>query len=99
MKDRKPQLPSKKSIDESIKVIDDFRAVCRHQLDLGYWATTDFPSKHHINKILQLQYMSKEDVIEAYGSGLARRIHGMIGVCKSYISFLREDNGKMEDNK
>jgi hypothetical protein len=99
MKDRKSKLPSKKSIDDSIKIIDDFRAVCRHQLDVGYWATVDFPSKHHINKILQLQYIHKDELHFAYGQGLARRINSMIHICKAYVAFLREEHEKMEDGK
>lgn len=99
MKDRKFQLPSKRSIEEAIKVLDDFRAVCRHQLDLGYWATTDFPSKHHINKLLQLQYIPKEDVINFYGPGLSARVSNTINICKFYISFLREENDKLENKK
>jgi len=79
--------------------MDGFRAVCRHQLDSGYWATTDFPSKHHINKILQLQYARHDDVVNVYGRGLSRRIDSMIIICKAYIAFLREDNDKMENNK
>lgn len=99
MKDRKSKLPSRKSIEDAIKVVDDFRAVCRHQLDVGYWATTDFPSKHHINKILQLQYISKDELFDWYGQGLARRINSMISICKAYLTFLREDHEKVENNK
>jgi hypothetical protein len=99
MKDRKLQLPSKRSIEDCVKVIDDFRDVCRHQMDLGYWATTDFPSKHHINKILQLQYVNKDEILETYGNGLSKRINYMIVVCKSYVAFLREDNDKVEDKQ
>lgn len=99
MKDGKSKLPSKRNIEESIKIIDDFRAVCRHQLDVGYWATVDFPSKHHINKILQLQYINRIELQNVYGQGLTRRINSMIHICKSYISFLREDYEKLEDAK
>ena len=99
MKDRKQNLPSKKSVEDAIKIIDDFRAVCRHQMDVGYWATTDFPSKHHINKVLQLQYPNQEDLINYYGNGLTRRINSMVSICKAYISFLREDYEKVENSK
>jgi hypothetical protein len=90
MSNNKNSLPSKKSIEDAIKVIEDFRAVCRHQMDLGYWATVDFPSKHHINKILQLQYTDYSQIESVYGAGLSKRIKEMVTICKSYIAFLRE---------
>jgi hypothetical protein len=98
-RDRKPNLPSKKSIEDALSVLDEFRAVCRHQLDHGYWATVDFPSKHHINRLLQLQYMNKDDLASTYGPGLTKRINGTISICKAYVAFLREEYDKMENNK
>lgn len=99
MRDNRPNLPSRKSIEGAINVVEDFRAVCKHQLDAGYWATTDFPSKHHINKILPLQYIDQDELVNYYGNGLTRRINIMVSICKAYISFLREDHEKVENKK
>ena len=86
------QLPNKRSVEQAIKVIEDFRAVCRHQMDLGYWATVDFPSKHHINKLLGLQerYRKREDLVRMYGEGLVRHISEIMPSCKAYVAFLQE---------
>ena len=93
--DKKFSLPSKKSVEEAIRVIEAFRAMCQHQMDLGYWATIDFPSKHHFNKILPLSYRI-EELDAMYGPGLARHIREIMPVCKAYTAFLRGPNEKVE---
>lgn len=90
-------LPSRGSIENAIDVIDNFRDLCKHQLALGYWATIDFPSKHHLNKILQMQYAVRSEVYATYGKGLSDRIFGMIEPCKAYLYFLRGSDEQVED--
>lgn len=85
------QLPSRRSVEDAIKVIEGFQAMCRHQMDLGYWATVDFPSKHHIGKILQMEWRDKAEVYRFYGDGLARHIYELLPVCQAYTRFLRND--------
>lgn len=102
-------LPSKKSVDDSIRVIEDFRELCRFQMDLGYRSTIDFPSKHHINRILHLSYRSRSDLLVEYGEGLVRHIYDITPSCRAYIAFLKgqdphytkqEENPKnVENNK
>lgn len=94
--DKRFSLPSKRSVEESIKVIENFRALCQHQWDLGYWATIDFPSKHHVNRILQMKYHDPAEIRSVYGNGLARHIDEIRPVCLAYRSFLRGPNEKME---
>lgn len=86
------QLPSRKSVEEAIRVIETFRDICRHQMDLGYWATVDFPSKHHISKILQMKYRNPADIRAFYGDGLARHIEEVMKVCEAYRAFLKDPN-------
>lgn len=90
MNQNKLNLPSKKSVEDAIKRIDDFRTLCQFQMEVGYRSTIDFPSKHHMNKILQMQYRDKRDLIGIYGNGLVEKIFKMMPYCKSYIVFLRD---------
>jgi hypothetical protein len=89
-------LPTKKSIDDAIRVIEALRDMARHQMELGYWATVDFPSKHHINRVLQLSWRNRADLVSAYGEGLTRHIYEIIPICKAYVQFLRDP---IEDNR
>lgn len=82
--------PSKDKLQEALDVFEEFREICRLQMELGYWVTLDFPSKHHINKILSIQYMDKETLYRNYGSGLIARAQSMIPYCKYYLSFIRD---------
>jgi len=86
---REMMWPKKESLEDAIATFLGFQALCKHQMDLGYWATVDFPSKHHINKILSLQYMNRDFVDKIYGPTLAKRGLALIGVCKSYVDFAR----------
>lgn len=89
--------PRKEHLVEALEVLDDFRAACRFQLDLGYWMTITFPSKHHLNKILSTQYIDKELMMDVYGEGLTKRLLETIPLCKNYLAFLRTDH--VEKNK
>lgn len=90
----KINLTNKKALEEAIKRVEDFRAACIWQLDNGLWMTVDFLSKHHINKILSLQYRDKPDLVEFYGPGLTDRALKAISYCKAYVLFTRDTNEK-----
>lgn len=85
-------LPSSKSVQDAIVRVEDFREACRWGLEQGLWATIDFPSKHHINKILTLQYKNKKDILDFYGPGLTDRALKVLPYCKAYVQFTREIN-------
>ena len=82
--------PSRDKLQESLDVFEEFREICKLQMELGYWVTLDFPSKHHINKILSIQYMDKETLYKNYGPGLIARAKTMVPYCKNYLSFIRD---------
>lgn len=85
------KLPSKNSVQDSIQVVEKFRDICRFQLDLGYWVTADFPSKHHINRLLQLGYRSRSDLVESYGDSLTRYLlNAVVPMCRAYVQFTRD---------
>jgi len=86
--------PRKDKLEEAIDVMWRFKSMCNHQLDLGYWVTMDYPTKHHINKILSLQYMDAEVIRKVYGSKLAQRALELIPNCKLYIAFTKEYDSK-----
>lgn len=96
---RNISLPSKKSVEEAIRVIENFRDLCKHELEVGYWATTDFPSKHHINKLLQFSYRSKDDLIKVYGEGFVRHIFQVIPICKAYLAFVKDAPNERVESK
>lgn len=96
-KKREIRWPKRESLVDALDVFDVFREACKLQLDLGYWMTITFPSKHHLNKILSAQYIDPDLMHEVYGEGLTRRIQETIPLCKSYSAFLRSDN--VEKNK
>lgn len=98
MATNKINLPSKRSIEEAIKRFEDFRSFCQYELDVGLWGTIDFPSKHHINKILQLQYKKQTEIVEFYGPGLADHINKVIPKCKAYVLFLRDGSNEQRNN-
>ena len=82
--------PKKQQLKDALDVFENFRALCQYQMDVGYWATTDFPTKHHLNKLLSIQYMDKEMLCMAYGDGLVEKVFEMIPYCKGYIAFVRD---------
>lgn len=82
--------PKKEKLFQAIKVIENFRSMCRHQLDLGYWATVDFPTKHHINRILALAYLEKSLSEKIYGPSLVKRAEVLIPICKQYLLFVKD---------
>jgi hypothetical protein len=86
--------PKAEKLKLAIEVILEFQALCRHQLDLGYWATVDFPSKHHFNRILSLQYMDEVTAERLYGRHLAKRAQRLLPLCKSYLDFARFEESK-----
>lgn len=89
-KNRKNSWPTRNKLQESIDVFEEFRAICKFQLELGYWVTLDFPSKHHINKILLIQYMDEETLNKNYGEGLIARAKYVIPFCKHYLAMVRD---------
>lgn len=93
---KKIRWPKKEHLIDALNAIDTFRDICRYQLDLGYWMTVSFPSKHHLNKILSTQYIDRDVMIKSYGLGLTDRLAAAIPICKSYLAFLKEDNVKKD---
>lgn len=93
-----PGLPTRKSVEEAIRVFENFRDLCRLEMETGYWATTDFPSKHHINRLLQLAYRNRGDLLAAYGDGLTRHIDEIIPSCRAYVQFTRDPREQPEAN-
>jgi hypothetical protein len=88
-KDKGDQWPKREKLIEALEIFQNFRDMCQFQMELGYWATMDFPTKHHLNKILSIQYMDKKMLEEVYGKVLVKRTFDMMPYCKSYISFVK----------
>lgn len=91
--------PKKQSLVEAVEVVEKFREICKFQLDLGYWVTVAFPSKHHLNKILSTQYMDRDLMVEVYGEGFTNRLGEIVPLCKNYLAFLRGGPGDVEKDK
>lgn len=100
-KDRgiKSEWPRKDRLKEAVDAVYNFQQMCKHQMDLGHWATMDFPSKHHINKILSIQYMDHNVVNRVYGEGLLKQVKELIPACRAYIEFLKEWKYDVEENE
>ena len=98
MSKREIRWPKREHLIQALDVFDQFRAACKLQLDLGYWMTVTFPSKHHLNKILSTQYIDKDLMTEVYGEILTKRLLDTIPACKGYLVFLR-DTIDVEKNK
>lgn len=97
--EKKPEWPKKEKLKEAVDVVYRFQQMCKHQLDHGHWATMDFPSKHHINKILSIQYMEHDFVSNVYGPGLLRQVKELIPVCRAYIEFVKDYEYDVEKNE
>jgi hypothetical protein len=83
--------PNRAKLLEAYEIFEEFRGMCQHQMDLGYWATIDFPTKHHLNKLLAIQYMEEELLIKVYGKALVTQVKKLIPYCKGYLNFVREE--------
>lgn len=92
MSKNKLSLTNKRSLEDAVKRVEEFREACIWQLDNGLWMTIDFLSKHHINRILSLQYRNRKDLVDLYGEGLTDHALKMIPACKAYVSFTRDIN-------
>ena len=97
--DNKIHAPHRRKLQEAVEVFENFREMCEMQFDLGYVFNTQFPSKHHINKILHIEYIPSEELNKLYSEALIKRAMRLIPACKSYILFVRGRNGKAEDTK
>lgn len=95
---KKLKLPSRKALKKSTDTVHNFREFCKHQMELGYWATIDFPSKHHVNNILQLQYRNRTDLLDFYGTALTEAALELVPTCKSYLEFLRGAKSEEVEN-
>jgi len=93
---KKPRWPDRKLLEESTDVMWRFQKMCEYQLDVGHWATMDFPTKHHINKILSLQYLETEVVEQVYGPVLSKRALELVPVCKKYLDFIKVQSYEMD---
>jgi hypothetical protein len=96
---KEPSWPKRDRLRQAVDVIWRFQGMCKLQLDLGYVVTMDFPSKHHINKILSLQYMDKEAIESVYGKKLADQALKLVSACKHYVAFTREFNDDVLEKK
>lgn len=93
-------LPSKKSVEDALRVFEGFRELCRHQLDVGTWATVDFLSKHHLNRLLQFDWRSPTELNYAYGEGLTKRIrYELMPAIKGYAALVRSDKPESHGQK
>lgn len=91
--------PKSEKLQEALDVVERFRGMCQLQMDLGNWATMDYPTKHHINRILSLQYADKDELTLLYSLALVERIYKVIPYCKHYIMFIRESKDNLNDSK
>lgn len=91
--------PNKKKLLEAVEMFENFREMCEMQFDLGYVVNMQFPSKHHINKIMSLEYLQEDpEVIRAaYGEALLERAIKLIPNCKAYVTWIR--GAKRGDSK
>jgi hypothetical protein len=87
---KEPSWPKRDKLRQAVDVIWRFQGMCKLQLDLGYLITMDFPTKHHINKILSLQYMDPEVIENVYGKRLMEQALALVPVCQHYVAFTRE---------
>lgn len=97
--DRDVRWPNRDKLAESVDAVWKFQQMCKLQLDLGYWVTMDFPTKHHINKILSVQYIEKAMVDKVYGSTLAKMALDLIPACRNFIAFTKGTDEKLEANR
>lgn len=97
VKNNKTKLPSDRALREAIKAVEEFRLLCKFMLETGYWATVDFPSRHHINTLLQLQYRDVGELKKEYGLGLTRLALEELEKAKLYVEFLRDTHKEEED--
>lgn len=95
----KEKWPKREKLVDAVEVFERFRDMCVWEMDLGYWATVDFPSKHHINKILSVQYMDKDTLEAVYGTGLVKRIFELMPYCKHYVQFVRGRDEKVGNKR
>lgn len=86
---KKKVWPKSDKLKEAVDRIYNFRLLCQYQMEVGYWATVDFPTKHHINKILALQYSEREDLERVYGEKLVSQALDLIPHCKGYLEFTK----------
>lgn len=77
----------RKSLAKSVDIVERFQAMCKLQMDLGNWVTMDYPTKHHLNRILDVQFMENEYADGVYGQALAKRARDLVPYVKSYIRF------------
>lgn len=91
--------PKKEKLVDAVEIFEKFRDICIWEMDAGYWATVDFPSKHHINKILSIQYMDREVLEAVYGTGLIKKTFKLMPYCKHYVQFVKEDKDERVANK
>jgi hypothetical protein len=93
--------PNREALKKSIDLLENLQTLCAFQLEVGLWASVDFPSRHHINRLLSLQYRPKQEVEHTYGEGFAARIYQSITLARAYLTFVKglrsEAHEKMED--
>lgn len=91
-KEKKPDVrwPKKERLQEAVSIVWNFQQMCKLQMDKGYMATMDYPTKHHINKILAVEYHDQTMLEEIYGSKLLLRAKSLVPVCKAYLNFIKE---------
>lgn len=81
--------PKADKLKEAVDRIYNFRLLCQYQMEVGYWATVDFPTRHHINKILALQYSDRDVLERVYGKKLMLQALELVPYCKGYLEFTK----------
>ena len=98
-KKKDPKWPDRKLLAESVDIVWRFQKMCAFQLDVGNWVTMDYPTKHHINKILSLQYLESDVVQRVYGSTLSSRALELVPVCRAYLDFIKVPSYEMDEGE
>lgn len=98
-KKKDPRWPDRKLLAESVDIIWRFQKMCAFQLEIGNWVTMDYPTKHHINKILSLQYLEKDVVERVYGPALSNQALELVPVCKAYLDFIKVPSYEMDEGE
>ena len=84
----KPSWPRRERLSEAVDCAWRFQQMCLLQMNLGNWATMDFPTRHHLNNILAIQFLEEHIAQSIYGGELAQRAADLIPSCKAYLAFI-----------
>lgn len=91
--------PNKKKLQEAVEIFDKFSQMCELQLDLGYVVPMQFPSKHHLNKILSIEYMDSAMLIQLYGAAFTQKAQRILPLCKTYVAYVRDVKNELDHQR